>query len=166
MIPAMTHRLSSIFGAPQPFDPTHRHTTSWILPPLLLAIIRVVLSIYTFTTIFFVLGWDGVHHRHDLDRHYFSYFTDLTYWGIAFYFLFSSLHTFKYALTGVSWLQNWPVTLQVAHGVFYMTIVTFPILVTAVFWALLYSGAWFPNEFEGWSNVCRSQYREIAFVGS
>lgn len=149
----MGHRVSTVFGAAQPFDPTHRYTTSWILPPLLLAIIRLILSIYAFTTTFFVLGWHGVHQRHDLDRQYFSYFTNLTYWGIGFYFLFSSMHTFKYALTGASWLQKWPVTLQIAHTVFYTTIVTFPILVTAVFWAVLYSNAGFQDEFDGWSNV-------------
>ncbi|KAL8694884.1 MAG: hypothetical protein Q9218_000548 [Villophora microphyllina] len=149
----MPARVAAIFGASQPFDPSHRYMTSWILPPVLLAIVRLLLSIYAFTTIFFILGWDGVHQRHDLDRHFFSYFTDLSYWGLAFYFLFSSLHTFSYARTGRAWLQKWPVALQVAHAAFYTTIVTFPILVTAVFWAILYSGSWFPAEFEGWSNM-------------
>ncbi|KAL8737879.1 MAG: hypothetical protein Q9181_001251 [Wetmoreana brouardii] len=151
----MTSRISAIFGASQPFDPTHRYTTSWILPPTFLAIIRVLLSVYAFISIFFVFGWDGAHRRHDLSRHSFSLFTDLTYWAIAFYFLFSSLHTFSYAQTGRSWLQKWPVALQIAHAVFYTSIVTFPILVTAVFWAILYSGTWFLNDFDGWSNTSK-----------
>ena len=162
----MSSRISTIFGASQPFDPTHRYTTSWIFPPLVLAIIRILLSIYAFTTLFFIFGWDGVHHRQDLDRQSFSFFTDLTYWGIAFYFLFSAVHTFRYALTGHSWLQRWPVALQVAHTAFYTTIVTYPILVTAVFWAILYSGNWFPTEFEGWSNVMLLPNRTVDYHGS
>ncbi|KAL8923592.1 MAG: hypothetical protein Q9208_004539 [Pyrenodesmia sp. 3 TL-2023] len=136
-----------------PFDPTHRYTTSWVLPPLVLAIIRIILSIYAFTTTFFILAWEGVHGRHLENRLYHSYFTHLTYWGLAFYFLFSSLHTLRYALTGASWLQKWPVALQIAHAVFYTTIVTFPILVTAVFWAVIYSGVWFPDDFGAWINT-------------
>lgn len=149
----MPFRIYAILGAQQPFDPGHRYTTSWILPPFLLATVRILLSVYAFTTLFFVLGWNGVHHRHDLSRHSFSYFTHLGYWGIAFYFLFSALHTLRYALTGQSWLQRWPVGFQFAHTAFYTTIVTFPVLVTAVFWAILYSGTWFPSSFTGWSNV-------------
>lgn len=149
----MPARIVVAFGASQPFDPTHRYTTSWILPPIYLAIARLLLSIYAFVTIFFGLGWDGVHQRHDLDRSSFSYFINLSYWGMAFYFLFSSLHTFSYARTGRAWLQRWPLPCQIAHTALYSTIVTFPILVTAVFWAILYSGKWFPTDFEGWSNV-------------
>ncbi|KAL8963356.1 MAG: hypothetical protein Q9193_000378 [Seirophora villosa] len=149
----MVRQMSAIFGASQPFDPTHRYTTSWILPPIVLASLRIILAIYAFTTTFFILAWNGTHASQDLNRRYFSYFTSLTYWGIAFYFLFSSLHTFRYTLTGKSWLQGWPVMLQVAHAVFHTSIVTFPVLVTVVFWALLYSGVWFPTEFTAWSNV-------------
>ncbi|KAI4233738.1 MAG: hypothetical protein L6R40_006970 [Gallowayella cf. fulva] len=146
-------RTLALLGASQPFDPSHRMTTSWILPPHLLAICRLILSIYIFTTIFFIFGWNGAHHRPDSSRHSFSFFTNLGYWGLAFYFLFTSLHTFSYAQTGRSLLQRWPVVLQVAHTVLYTTVVTFPILVTAVFWAILYNGIWFPSEFQGWSNT-------------
>ncbi|KAL8714845.1 MAG: hypothetical protein Q9220_001358 [cf. Caloplaca sp. 1 TL-2023] len=118
----MSTRIAAIFGAPQPFEGARRYTTSWILPPLLLAIIRLLLSIYAFTTLFFILGWDGAHRRHDLDRHSFSYFTNLAYWGLAFYLLFGALHTFSYARTGTPWLQRWPVPLQIAHTVLYTTI--------------------------------------------
>ncbi|KAL8866981.1 MAG: hypothetical protein Q9174_005956 [Haloplaca sp. 1 TL-2023] len=146
-------RTSAIFGAAQPFDPYHRYTTSWILPPILLAIVRVLLSIYAFTTVFFIFGWNGVRQRDDLNRHWFSFFTNLSYCGLAFYFLFSSLHTFSYVRNGKSWIQNWHTSLQIAHAAFYTTIVTFPILVTVVYWALLYSGIWFANDFQGWTNT-------------
>ncbi|KAI4249510.1 MAG: hypothetical protein L6R42_008959 [Xanthoria sp. 1 TBL-2021] len=146
-------RILSILGASQPFDPTHRYTTSWILPPFLLAVCRIIFAIYIFTAIFFIFGWNGAHRHPEQSRYSFSFFTSLGYWGLAFYFLFASLHTFSYARTGKSWLQEWPAALQVAHTIFYTTVVTFPILVTAVFWAVLYNGIWFATEFQGWSNT-------------
>lgn len=146
-------RILSVLGASQPFDSSNRYTTSWILPPLLLASCRIIFAIYIFTTIFFIFGWNGAHRHPEQSRYSFSFFTSLGYWGLGFYFLFSSLHTFSYARTGKSWLQGWPAALQVAHTIFYTTIATFPILVTAVFWAILYNGIWFATEFQGWSNV-------------
>ena len=77
----------------------------------------------------------------------------MTYWGLAFYFFFSALHTWSYARTGSPLLSRWPRPLQALHGFFYTTVVTFPILVTVVFWAILYSGPWFPVTFNAWSNV-------------
>ena len=145
--------LYALLGAPTPFDPTHRFTTSWLLSPTILACLRLILSLYAFTTIFFIFGWDGTHHTLYLARQSFSYFTNLTYWGLAFYFLSSSVHTFFYARTGSSWLQTWPRALQALHAMLYTTVITFPFLVTIVFWAVLYSGTWFPVTFNGWSNV-------------
>jgi hypothetical protein len=83
----------------------------------------------------------------------FSYFTNLTYWGLAFYFLFASIHTFTYARHGTPTLNRWPRLLQVLHSFFYTTIVTFPFLVTIVYWAVLYPGSWFPYRYDAWTNV-------------
>ena len=145
--------LYPLLGVPHnpPFDPISRYTTSWLLPPTLLASIRLLISLYAFITIFFILGWDSSHSDSAGARQSFSFFTNLTYWGLAFYFLVSALHTFSYARRGFSWLQGWPKALQAAHAVFYTTIVTFPILVTVVFWAVLFSA--FPSIFVTWSNV-------------
>ena len=123
-----------LLGAPTPFDPTERYTSSWLLPPLLLGCLRLLLSIYAFVTIFFTFGWHDTHQASQESRRSFSFFTNLTYWGLAFYFLFSALHTFSYARTGRSWLSRWPRPFQAAHAIFYTTVVTLPILVTAVFW--------------------------------
>ena len=147
--------IYDLLGATRPFDPTHRFVTSWLLPPIALALIRLLLSLYVFTTIFFVFGWDDSHHQSIAVRQSFSYFTDLGYWGLGFYLLLSSLHTFSYLYTGSPWLQRWPRPLQGAHSLLYTTIVTFPILVTAVFWAIIYSGDWFPAVFSGWSNTSK-----------
>lgn len=142
-----------LLGVPQPFDPSDRYTTSWLLPPAIFACLRLFLSIYAFTTIFFIFGWNGSHNRAQKSTQSFSYFTNLTYWGLAFYFLFSALHTFSYARAGRSWLQSWHRPFQAAHAIFYSSIITYPFLVTIVFWAVLYSGPWYSVNFYAWSNV-------------
>ena len=70
------------------FDPSHRFVTSWLLPPVVLAVLRALLSLYAFATLFFIFGWNGTHGLSDQSRHSFSYFTHLTYWGLAFYFAY------------------------------------------------------------------------------
>ncbi|KAM0799252.1 hypothetical protein BDR22DRAFT_807714 [Usnea florida] len=146
-------QIYPLLGVLHPFDPTSRFTTSWLLPPYLLASLRLLLALYAFTTIFTIFAWDDTHDLAIAARHSFSYFTNLTYWGLAFYFLFAALHTFVYARTGRAWLQGWPRPLQGAHAVFYTTVVTFPFLVTIVFWGVLYRSPWFPIVEEGWSNI-------------
>ena len=47
-------------GAPAPFDPTASFVTSPVFSPAVLAFIRLTLACYTFTTLVFVLVWDGV----------------------------------------------------------------------------------------------------------
>ena len=135
------------------FHSSHRFVTSWLLPPKFLATLRGLIALYIFTTIFFIFGWQGTHGLTEENEGELSYFTSLTFWGLAFYFLFSTIHTFLYVRRGSAPLDHWPRPLQALHGVFYTTIVTFPFLVTIVFWAILYGGAWFPVEFEAWSNV-------------
>ncbi|KAL6710194.1 hypothetical protein ACN47E_009985 [Coniothyrium glycines] len=134
------------------FDPTARFVTSWILSPALLFALRALLSIYAFTTIFFIFGWNGSHGDSESSRHSFSYFTHLTYWGLAFYNAFSAVHTASYWLKGTSFLARWPKPLQIAHSMFYSTIVVYPWLVTAVYWGILAPGG-FPSAFSLWSNT-------------
>lgn len=143
-------------GVDSPFDPTHRYATSWLLPPLVLAIIRALFSLYAFVTIFTIFGYDDSHQLSYKARQWFSYFTNLTYCGLAFYSLFSALHTFSYARTGKAWLQRWPRPLQAAHAIFYTTIVTFPFLVTIVYWGVLYKNPWFSDVEEAWTTVRQS----------
>jgi len=118
----------------------------------------VVQALYAFVTSLFVLGW---YCSHALlggctqARTEFSYFTVLTYWGLAFYFLVAAVHTLSYALTGAPLLDRFPRLLQALHSFFYTTIVVYPVIVTIVYWARLYSGTWFPDEFSAWSNLSR-----------
>lgn len=144
----------SFLRVSRPFDPADRYTTSWLLSPAILALLRLSLSLWAFTTIFVIFGWNDSHGDAQSSRRSFSYFTNLTFWGLAFYFLFSGLHGFSYARSGTSWLRSWPSPIQAAHAIFYTTVVTFPFLVTVVYWGILYSGPWFPVVFQAWSNVC------------
>jgi hypothetical protein len=113
------------------FDPTQRFVTSWILSPALLFGVRALLSLYAFTTLFTIFGWNGSHGMSDQSRYSFSYFTHLTYWGLAFYFAFAAIHTGSYWLKGTSFLSRWPRALQVAHSMFYSTVVVYPFIVTS-----------------------------------
>ncbi|KAL2130271.1 hypothetical protein VTI74DRAFT_6688 [Chaetomium olivicolor] len=147
------------------WDPTHRFETSWLLSPWWLFCCRALLSLYIFTTLLFILGWQCTHADDGCaaSRATFSYFTHLTYWGLGFYFLFAATHTFTYARSGVALLDRFPRPLQALHAFFYTTITVYPIIVTVVFWARLYSGKWFPEVFSGWSNI--SQHLLNSFFG-
>ena len=123
--------------------------------------------LYAFTTLIFVLAWQCVHSEHgcSASRDTFSYFTHLSYWGLAFYLLVASVHTFTYARSGAALLDRFPRWLQALHSLFYTTVVVFPFIVTVVFWAVLYSGGWFPEVFAGWSNMSQHALNSVfAFV--
>lgn len=141
------------------FDPTYRFSTSWLLPPTALFAFRALLSLYSFTTIFTIFGWYGSHGLVEASHRSFSYFTNLTYWGLAFYFAFSAAHTVSYWLTGAPLLARWPQVLQALHSIFYSTVIIFPWLVTIVFWALLYSG--FDSKFTAWTNVSQHALNSV-----
>lgn len=154
---------------PAAFDPTFRFATSWILPPVALLALRALLALYAFVTLFTIFGWNGSHGMSVESRHSFSYFTNLTYWGLAFYYTFAALHTCSYWLTGTPFLNRWPRALQVAHSMFYTTVVVYPWIVTgrlvatslqspsslhtAVYWALLAPSGGFLSTFQTWSNA-------------
>lgn len=116
-----------LFRVDTPFDGTNRFQTSYILSPAVLAIIRLIISVYAFTTLIYKLVYDSRNDPHP-NRHW-SFFTNITYWGIAFYFLVSSFHGIVYSRTGTAPLQRWPRILQLLHGLFYSTVVIFPFIV-------------------------------------
>lgn len=133
-----------------------RLVTSWVLPPSLLFVYRLLISLYAFVVLFFNLGWDDSHNENDVAKQSFSYFTVLTYWGLAFYFAFAGAHTASYAFRGRAWLQSWPGALKWLHSVFYATVTVFPFIVTGVFWAVLAKNA-FATQYSTWSNVRQDQ---------
>jgi hypothetical protein len=124
------------------------YLTSWAFGPGLLAIIRLLISSYAFVVIFVTYGV-----RPASIGHSFSYFTELSYWGIAFYTLVAGAHGVVYALRGRTWLGSWPRLLQALHGFYYTTIVTFPFLVTIVYWSILSPNPWYPVGVDRWRDV-------------
>ncbi|KAK5191597.1 hypothetical protein LTR99_003574 [Exophiala xenobiotica] len=136
-------------------------TTSWLLPPLALSLLRLLFFTYCLATQLTNWIYDGVHSSAHLIGQEFSYFTNLTYWGILFYSLVAGVHTLTYTLKGGSWLETWPRPLRALHSFFYTTIVTLPFLVTIVYWAVLYDGPWFPVIFDGWSNISRHALNSV-----
>lgn len=91
----------------------------------------------------------------------FSYFTVLTYWGLAFYNLTSALHTFTYARTGTPLLDRLPRPLQALHAFYYTTVTTYPFIVTAVYWGLIFPGVWFTVTFEAFSNTSQHALNSV-----
>ena len=146
------------------------YVTSWCIPIYFLATIRLFISIYCFTTIFFSFKWFATHtvifHLQGIDqkaitfpvgvegiRQSFSYFTYLSYWGLGFYFFFASLHSFVYARRAYSWLEIWPRYLQAMHGIFYSSITTFPLLISTVYWGSMWTRSWWADDFDQWSMI-------------
>ncbi|KAI9823677.1 MAG: hypothetical protein M1826_007646 [Phylliscum demangeonii] len=153
-IEARDGRETETAASPSPSDERYRRlATSWLLGPTALCMLRACFSLYAFVVIFVILGWQHQHGEREANGQSFSYFTVLTYWGLAFYFLFAAVHSFSVARYGQAWLERWPRPLQTLHSLWYTTIVTFPILVTVVYWALIYRGTGFLSAFDTWSNV-------------
>lgn len=151
------------------FDSNRSLVRSHFVSPLILASIRLLLSIYSFTTIVVCYTWlahriasirlkdvnIGSYTIQQSDEgigQSFSFFTYLTFWSLGFYFLVSSVHTFMYAIRQHTWLHSWPKSLQLAHSLFYSTVTSFPFLVTIVFWGTMNSG-WPAGRFEQWINI-------------
>lgn len=125
-----------------------QYTTSWAFSPLILAILRLLFALYAFLVIFITYGLQpsGIGRS-------FSFFTELTYWGISFYTLVAGTHTLVYALRGRCWLDVWPRPLKALHGLYYTTIIVFPFVVTIVYWAILFSEPYYSDSIDQWRDV-------------
>jgi len=138
--------------SPLAFDSYHRLVTSPVFSPWILAFLRLLLALYTLFTAIFILAWEGV--KTHVANSYFSYFTHLSYIGLCAYFCAAGVQTFFYARSGKGYpLQSWPRALQYLHVLLYSTIVTYPILVTLVFWILLSDSSTFATAYSSWSNI-------------
>lgn len=146
-------------SAASPFDPAHKLVTSPVISsPFVLAILRLVVALYTTFALIFSLAWEAT--KLGTADGYFSYFTHLSYIGICAYFWASGVQTFSYsrrwkkAGAGVGYpLQRQPGILRCMHMVLQSTVVTFPILVTIVFWALLSGPSTFETVYSSWDAV-------------
>lgn len=107
-----------------------RLCSSWLLPPRTLMAYRALISLYAFLVLITTNSYYSTHGMSKQADHSFSYFTDLTYWGIAFYFAFAAVHTGSFAFRGKPWLESWPKPLRYAHSALYTTITVYPFIVT------------------------------------
>ncbi|RCI07992.1 hypothetical protein L249_7834 [Ophiocordyceps polyrhachis-furcata BCC 54312] len=169
------------FGA-GPWDPDHRFETSSLVRPWTLFLCRAAMCIYAFFTIFFIIIFnctaqsspptpspsqkptttaakDTTTGCASVPRS-FSYFTVLCYWGLAFYFLFASLHTFSYARTARPLLLRFSRPLQALHALLYSSIVVFPFIVTLTYWAVLFRSR-FPTTFDAWRDLSQHALNSI-----
>ncbi|PFH45409.1 hypothetical protein AMATHDRAFT_71727 [Amanita thiersii Skay4041] len=133
------------------FDSTCTYVTSPFVSTGTLAYVRLFLGFYTLITLVFTLAWDSI--RDGDGDGFFSYFTHLSYIGLCAYLWAAGVQTYVYATRGVYLLQRWPRALQYFHVLLYATVATFPIVVTAVFWALLASPNTFKSTYSAWSNI-------------
>ncbi|KAH0588309.1 hypothetical protein H2248_004170 [Termitomyces sp. 'cryptogamus'] len=146
--------LYSYLGVSNPFDPNSIHVTSPVVSSLVLAQARLLLASYTLLTLLFTLIWSAVRDHYAND--YFSYFTHLSYIGLCAYFFAAGVQTFAFSRssdTASYPLQKWPRPFQFLHVLLQVTITTYPVVVTVIFWALLASPAIFENAVTSWTNV-------------
>ncbi|KAJ7512224.1 hypothetical protein B0H11DRAFT_1843971 [Mycena galericulata] len=138
-------------GVDEPtFDPHRKFVSSPVLSPALLAATRTLLALYALSTICTVLAFnvamgDG--------NSFLSYFTQLTYIGLTAYYCAAAVQTAFYAWYGTYPLQRWPRPLQALHVLLQSTVVSFPFIVTIVFWALLSSPETFSTRYNAWSAI-------------
>ncbi|TFK71168.1 hypothetical protein BDN72DRAFT_765518 [Pluteus cervinus] len=137
------------------FDPDHRFVTSYFISPSALAVIRILIAIYTLVTNLYVLIRLGVR-SHEADQ-FLPYFTNLSYVGQCAYFWAAGVQTIFYVRNDGSGypLQSWPKVLRYLHRVLFSTTTTYPILVTIVFWILLADASTFATPYSAWANLSR-----------
>ncbi|VUC32082.1 unnamed protein product [Clonostachys rosea] len=133
------------FGS-DPWDPSNRFVSSWLLSPWLLFAGRLLIGLYALATRLYSIVWRCTHDDCASAGRSFPSLTVQTYWGIVCYFLVASVHTGYYAFHGRSLLQRLCRPLQAMHALFYSTIVTLPLLVTIVYWGILFDGYPLDNE--------------------
>jgi len=149
----LTQKLS-----PTPFDVSYRLVTSSFMSPMTLGLIRLLLGSYALLVLVIDLALEGAV-EHDAQT-FFSYFTHLTYIGLCAYFFAAGVQTIAFGRSlrradpvPAYPLQSWPRFLQFLQIILYTSIVTFPFLVTIVFWVLLSSPSTFATSTNAWRNI-------------
>ncbi|KAF8152576.1 hypothetical protein B0H34DRAFT_664060 [Crassisporium funariophilum] len=140
------------------FDRERKLVTSYLFSPLALAAIRLLIALYVLVVLIFTLIREATVTNEA--ESYLSYFTNLTYIGICAYFFASGVQTFLYSRNTKEGeaqypLQQWPRFLRYLHVLLLSTIVTYPILVTIVYWVLLASSSTFKTPYTAWSNISK-----------
>ncbi|GIZ46502.1 hypothetical protein CKM354_000962800 [Cercospora kikuchii] len=157
------------------FDSGASYVRSQFLSPRTFAYVRAIIALYCWTTIIVAYSWLAYEQAHNslrdvnippytqiLDRGFiaksFSFFTFIVFWSQAFYFMISSWHTFTYARRAPSSKSHlhddFPRLLQFAHSLWHTTIITYPFLVSIVYWSSMYAPPWSSTKaFTRWINI-------------
>ncbi|KAF8901355.1 hypothetical protein CPB84DRAFT_1777647 [Gymnopilus junonius] len=146
------------------FDRQFKLVTSYLFSPTTLAAIRLLVAFYTLFVLVFLLVWEGV--KDSGVQSFFSYFTNLTYVGICAYFWASGVQTLVYAQNLKSGkkaylLQGWPRAFRYLHVRLLTTVITYPILVTIVYWALLSDPSTLASVYSSWSNISKHALNSV-----
>lgn len=169
-------KAHSWFGMHQPFDPKYRVVTSGIVQPWVLFWIRLVLALYCIATALAHLIIVEDVQKSAPANQYYIYFTRLTYVGLTAYFSVAALHTGVFVLSlrqlkrgtvsRAPWfpLQKWGRFLQFLHLYLFSTIITFPIIVTVVYWAFLADSNTWSTPFNAWTNISMHALNTVFLV--
>ncbi|KAJ7437966.1 hypothetical protein FB451DRAFT_1570496 [Mycena latifolia] len=127
------------------FDPAYAFVSSPLLAPSALAAVRLLLVLYALC-IYAALVLDAAAGS----GRSFSFFTQLSYIGVAAYLVAAGVQTAGSARWGRTgyWYRGWGRGMQAAHVLLQSTVVVFPFIVTVVFWVLLSSDT-FSTTFSG-----------------
>ncbi|KAF8867595.1 hypothetical protein CPB85DRAFT_1246121 [Mucidula mucida] len=133
------------------FDPNYAYITSPFVSPLVLAIVRLLFAFYSLFTLIYTLAYQG-------SNGFFSYFTHLTYIGMTSYFWAAGVQGIVWEYTkrqgaGRYLLRSWPRPFQLAHEWLWSTIMSYPIVVTVVYWTLLASSFSSLDGVDTWSSI-------------
>lgn len=114
-----------------------RVVTSRLLNTGQLFVIRFVLFCYSLVVWICSIAHDS---QHGAMRGHFSYFTYLCYTGMVAYLGASSFHTLQLYRHGSTYsFSNMPYILQLLHWLLYESAILFAIVVSTVFWSLIYN---------------------------
>lgn len=147
--------MNVLMGADPAHDKLHHFETSWLFSPLVFGVLRLIIFLYCLLVLIIVFALESSMGRGFLNRQSFSYFTSLAFSGVQWYFLVSGVHSLLYAFKGRSVLfDKWPRWLRSLHSLYYTTVVCYPFVVSAIYWAVLFGRS--PRillRFEVWENV-------------
>ncbi|KAG8861072.1 hypothetical protein FRC20_011527 [Serendipita sp. 405] len=155
----------SWFGLHRPFDPGYRLVTSGLISPFALFLIRLLLAVWSVAaSLAHIIYSQSVVKEYPF-KQYFVYFTRLTYIGLTAYFCAAAFHSGffvlslrqlkKHEVSRAPWfpLQKWGKFLQFLHLTLFSSIITYPFIVTIVYWAFLADSETWSTPFKSWSNI-------------
>ncbi|KAJ7093418.1 hypothetical protein B0H15DRAFT_947542 [Mycena belliarum] len=132
------------------FDPSYAFVTSPFLPTSAFATLRIIFALYLLSALCVDFAFNV---RDGNGESFLSYFTHLSYIGLTAYYIAAAVQTLAYARWGSYPLRSWGKGMQAAHVLLQSMAITFPFLVTVVFWALLASANTFATPSSAWSNI-------------